>query len=470
MKLLHRNVLKSLPGPFLAAFGTLMFLLLMQFLINYLPELVGRGLPLRAIVELIAYSLAYMVVLAVPMSVLLATLLAFGRLAESRAYAVAKAAGVSLLRLAWPVLVLGAIVAGGMMYFNNVTLPEANHRMKALWRDIREKKPGFELEPGVFYDGIDGYAIRVGDAPAESNRLREVLIFDHTENGERATITAEHGALETLPGGAAVRLTLYSGEIHRLSRVRDPEHGRAERYERVGFDRHRLRLDLSDLSFERRDAEGTSRSDRTMRTSQMVQIVDSLETGVAHRLADLRAALERLGDYGPERVKPDSTWRGDAAAPRAILSGFPEAAQAAAYDVAVQRMRLVRSEADAVGNAVQWERQRADRYRVEIYKKYSMAVACVIFVLVGIPLGLSIRRGGLGLAATLAVFIFLFYWVTLVQGEKLADRGLLEPWVGMWAANVLVGCLGLFLLLRETRDPAGRDPLGWLIGRFGRVK
>ena len=515
-------LLGSLPGPFVAAFGTLLFLLLMQFLINYLPELVGRGLPAGVIVELIAYSLAYMVVLAVPMAVLVSTLLVFARLAESQAYAVAKSAGISLLGLAWPVLLASVVVAGAMMVFNNDVLPEANYRMKGLWQDIRDKKPGFELEPGVFYDGIQGYAIRVADTPAESNELDEVLIFDESEAGQRATITAARGELETLPGGSALQMTLFDGEIHRVGAVRN-DGRRTERYERIAFDRHRLRLDLSDLAFERRDAESTSRSDRTMQTRQMIALVDSLDANGAARMETLRDQLGALGrpaNGAPEvssevstsasalnfaviaqqtaqrqalatgALLPDSTPPKPAPlAPqtlegvppadslaeevpptdslsRPILSGLDAEGREVVYQVAAQRMRSVKSEIDAVENALRWERQRADRYRVEIYKKYSMAVACIVFVLIGIPLGLSVRRGGLGVVGTLAVGIFLFYWITLVQGEKLADRDLLEPWVGMWAANALIGGLGLYLLTREARDPASRDPLKRLLARF----
>ncbi len=526
-------LLGSLPGPFLAAFGTLLFLLLMQFLINYLPELVGRGLPFGVIAELIAYSLAYMVVLAVPMAVLVATLLVFARLSETQAYAVAKSAGISLLGLGWPVLVTAVFVAGGMAYFNNVALPEANFRMKGLWQDIRQKKPGFELEPGVFYDGIQGYAIRVADAPAASNALREVLVFDDSESGQRTTITAERGELEA--GGEALTMLLFDGEVHRLSQVRD-EGERTERYERIAFARHRLRLDLSDLGWERSDADGTARSDRTMRTSQMVRLVDSLDAGVAARTAELRAELRALGrreadasalilppeagfqDFDPPEADgtalPDTaTMRGalrvqkrlqaepgtegealgagrgkarvfpsrstapadsaetrsaEADTRRTVLAGLGTADRRAVYDLAAQRMRAVKSSLDMAQNALSWERQRADSYRVEIYKKLSMAVACIVFALIGIPLGLSVRRGGLGMIGVLAVGLFLFYWITLVQGEKLADRGLLAPWVGMWAANALIGGLGVYLLVRESRDPAARDPLRRFFARFRR--
>ncbi|MDX1429780.1 MAG: LptF/LptG family permease, partial [Rhodothermales bacterium] len=152
---IHRMILRMFPGPFVGWLGALMFLLVMQFLIRYMYLLVGRGLPVTAVVELIAYSLAYMLVLAVPMSVLIATLMTYGRLAETGAYAVMKSAGVSLPQMMWPSVGVGLIITALMWHFNSVVLPEANYRAKTLWSDIRDKKPGFELEPGVFYEGID---------------------------------------------------------------------------------------------------------------------------------------------------------------------------------------------------------------------------------------------------------------------------------------------------------------------------
>ncbi|MDX1418489.1 MAG: LptF/LptG family permease [Rubricoccaceae bacterium] len=476
-KRLHLTVLRALPVPFLAAFGTLMFLLLMQFLIRFLPELVGRGLPAAALVELVAYSLAYMVTLAVPMAWLLALLAAFGRLSESRAYLVAKGAGVSLYQLAWPVLVVGALLVVGMGYFNNVMLPEANFRLAGLWRDIRLSRPGFELEPGVFYTGLDGYALRAETIPPDSaGLLLGVTVFDATEPSRRAVLVAERARLTTAHGGLRLEMTLEDGELHR----REPRES-DDRYERLRFARHRLGFDLSDLTFERRDLDTDARSDRTMRTTDMIAEVDSIEASVARRLAELEAEVARLGrpDTTARRRSPDlarapaaadTTAPDTVAAAHPLLAGLGRNAQDAVVDAAVSRARVLRSEADGTANAVRWERQRADRYRVEIYKKNSIALACLVFVLIGVPLGLAVARGGVGLIATLAVGVFLFYWVTLVQGEKLADRGLLPPWLGMWAANVVVGLLGLYLSIREARDPAQRDPVRRLAGLFQRKR
>jgi lipopolysaccharide export system permease protein len=487
---LHRQLLRSLPLPFAAAFLTLVFLLLMQFLFVYMEDLVGRGLPAGAVVELIAYSLAYMVTLAVPMAWLIALLAAFGRLGESRGYLVAKSAGVSLPRLAWPVAVVGLALTLGMGYFNNEMLPEANHRLGGLWRDISVSRPGFALTPGEFYTGVGGYAIRADAIPPDSTGLLlGVTVFEtRSAGGGSAVLTAERARLQTQYGGERLTMLLEDGEVHR----RRPGGG-VDHYERLAFERHRMAFDLSGLGeFERRAERDAGRTDRTMRTSDMVAVVDSLEAVVEGRADSVRAALRRrgrvpgdvvsgddarmlatlrIGPANADSLAADSLAADSLAAAlpeHAVLGGLDVADRDAVYSLALERARAVRSAADAAASAGTWERQRADRYRVEIYKKNSIALACLMFVFVGVPLGLSVSRVGVGVVATLAVSVFLFYWITLVQGEKLADRGLLPPWLGMWAANVIVGALGLYLVVRETRDPAWRDPIRSLAGRFVR--
>jgi lipopolysaccharide export system permease protein len=466
VKLLHRMTLRALPGPFLGWLGTLMFLLLMQFLIKYLPDIAGKGLPLGVIVELVLYNLAYMLVLAVPMSALLATLMAFGQLAESNAYAVIKNSGVSVLQLIWPALLVGLVLAGGMTYFNNYLLPEANFRAKNLWRDVRSKKPGFELREGVFYEGVEDYSILVRELPPESNELIDVTIYDYTEGGRRQSVLkAERGRLTTTGDGSALDLVLERGEVHRLIPESSPEVD--ERYERLAFDRYRLRLDLSEFAFERSDLREGYRSDRTTPTSDMVAFVDSLEASVQQTTRQIQDLTMTL--------LADSTWRATSAseaalptpppapdttaATRWVLAGLAAPVQRSLYGEALQEARHVRNRIDDAGRTIQWEAQRADRYRVEIHKKYSIALACLIFVLIGAPLGLSIRRGGLGVIGGVALGIFMFYWVTLVQGEKLADRGFLPPWIGMWIANLVMLLVGLWLVFYVALDLRSTPPL-----------
>ncbi len=492
MKRLHWAILRALPLPFFAAFLTLMFLLLMQFLIKWLPELVGRGLPLGAMAELVAYSLAYMVTLAVPMAWLIAQLAAFGRLAESRAYLVVKSSGVPLWRLAWPAALVGVFLVLGMGVFNNILLPEANYRMNALWRDISTSRPAFALEPGVFYTGVDGYAIRADAIPPDSNGVLVgvTVVEGRTSGGGQTVLAAERATIQREYGGQRLTLLLENGQAHAK------RGGGGDRYERLAFARHRVAFDLGSLGFERRDEASGARSDRTMLTSEMMAVIDSLDAQVGARADTARAAALRLGrplvaadtsDLAPIAFQPnvppeayalqdpyelpgENAPEAASGETRTLLAGLDARTARTVLSLAQDRARSVRSTAEAAASSSQWEQQRADRYRVEVYKKNSIALACLVFVLVGVPLGLAIPRAGVGVIATLAVFIFLFYWISLVQGEKLADRGLLPPWLGMWAANAVVGVLGAYLVAREARDPAWRDPIATLAGLVKRRK
>ena len=464
MKRLHGLILRMLPGRVLGWLGTLMFLLVMQFLIKYLPDLAGKGLPLGVLLELIAYNLAYMVVLAVPMSLLIGTMMTFGRIAESRAWVVIKASGVSPVRLIWPTLLIGVFVATGMTYFNNRVLPEANFRARNLWYDIRKKRPDFELRPGMFYEGVRDYSILVQHVAAGSGALEDILIYDYTDNAQ-TVIKAREGRLRPLPDRPELALTLFDGEIHRM-----PEgqqfYRSEERYERLTFDRYRMTLDASEFAFERSEESRTNRSDRTMPTRDMIGFVDSLRQSVDSSLVRLAAYFEpgSFGGNAPETGMPGAREPFLAVLPTgetgvAASSGRAPPSDEQVLAKAIENARNIRMIMDDTQRGVAWELQRADRFLVEIHKKYSIAIACLIFMLIGAPLGLSTRRGGLSSAGIPSAGIFLFYWVTLVQGEKLADRGFLEPWIGMWIANLVMIAAGLWLMVYVTLDLRATPPL-----------
>jgi lipopolysaccharide export system permease protein len=441
-----------LPGPMLAWIGVLMFLLVMQFLIKYLPQLVGKGLPIQAITELVVYNLAYMLVLAVPMAALISTLMAFGRLAESNAYAVIKGSGVSFPQLVWPVYLCGILLTASMWYFNTEVHPEANFRARNLWQDIRLAKPGFDLQAGQFYDGIDNYKILVGDIPDDNpNVLNDITIFDYTEGSRfRTDIRAESGMLEPMQDGGTLNLVLFEGEIHRQ---RPPGSMDSDRYEKLAFKRHLMRISLADLNFKRSDPTEGRRTDRTMKSREMKALVDSLEDGAREQKELITALMSGLGTGAVSRAELGVVVRDQTRIPipaGTTLDGG--LVSVAANDSNAKTIRSVRSKLENARRSIIWSESRADRYRVEIHKKYSLALACLIFMMIGAPLGLFIRRGSLGTAAVLAVAIFLFHWVSLANGEKLADRGLLEPWLGMWIADIVTGVIAIYLTFFVWRD------------------
>jgi len=454
-----------LPGPILASLSMLMFLLVMQFLMKFLPRLVGKDLPIGVFFELIAYNLAYMFVLAVPMAVLIATLMTFGKLVDSNAYAVIKSSGVSFPQLVWPVLAFGLLTAAAMIPFNNEVLPEANFRAKNLWTSIRAAKPGFDLKPGVFYDDIDRYKIRVDRIDSsDANVIHGVTIYDYSDGQRyRAEILAENGRLQSTPDGTMLKVELFNGQLHRR---RPPGSGARDRYEEMSFDRYRLQISTVDLKFDRSDPTSGSRNDRSMPSRVMMAKVDSLDTMRGDETRKLKQGVALLGTGGdtpllstPARFLTSGVRTDAAALPR----GRTQFSGRDLHDIAMQQARNAQSQIERSRYNIEWTRREADQMRVEIHKKNSIAIACLIFVLIGAPLGLAIRRGGLGVAATAALAIFLFYWVTLVMGEKLADEGKLEPWIGMWAGNVVTGIVGIVVLLyiafdlRAVRPPWQRS-------------
>lgn len=465
MKLIHQLLLRRLPGPFLGWLATLLFLLFLQFLIKFLPDLAGRGLPLGLILELIAYNLAYMVVLAVPMATQLSALMAFGALAEGRTWVVIKNSGIPLWRLVWPVMAAAGLLTCGMVYFNNVMLPESNFRARNVWMDVRSKRPGFDLQPGIFYEGLSDYSIMVRERV--DNNLRDILIYDYSESGRSGTtIRARQG--ELIPEANSVSLLIRDGEIHQLKA--SGLNNKAERYERMTFEQFHLRLDLSEFAFERGDPTRGFRSDRSTPTWVMTRMVDSLKLAVASKRTELLASVPAVPD---SFARLDSVRHGGTApdygattfAPRQertrpALADLDRKQVARVYDMAQESARSARSASGSLQRTIERDENWISRYQVEIHKKYSIAVACLVFMFFGAPLGLSIRRGGLGVAGGTALAAFMFYWITLVQGEKLADRGMLSPWVGMWLANIVMAAIGLALFLYVAYDirirPRGR--------------
>lgn len=430
--ILWRYILRAHVGPFFFSFGTLMFLFLLQFVMKFADQLVGKGLSAWIILELIGLNLAWMVVLAVPMSVLVATLMAFGDLSSKNEITAMKATGMSLYRMMTPVFVAGLLVGAGLIYFNNDVLPDANHELRNLTQDIRRKKPTLTLVNGVFSQEIQGYSILVRKSIPNTSDLRGVTIFDYTDPTTSRTITGERGRVSFSPDFKKLIMDLTNGEIHEL----DLQKSKA--YRRIRFEHHRIAMAVENFDFSRSEGEG-QRGDREMSAAAMRIIVDSLnriqttlknEFAATMRTEMLQRLDGKLDSIPP--VRPGVT-------PIAVTT--PQiAARAADNTLATLLFKLENLD------------RQSDGYLVEIYKKYSIPTACIVFVLVGVPLGIMARKGGFGVAASLSLGFFVLYWACLIGGEKLADRDIVQPAVGMWIANVLIGVVGCYLTYRTAKE------------------
>jgi lipopolysaccharide export system permease protein len=470
---LQRDLLKRHVGPFLFSLLSILFLLLMQFLILHIDKLVGKGLDTWVIIELIALQLSYMLVLAVPMSILIASLMAFGRFAELSEFTAVRAAGVKPMQLMKPVLFIALIISVFLSWFSNEVLPDANFKARSLFLDIRMKKPGFDLTANAFYDGIEGYTFLARDISAESDTLIDVTIFQESINDrDQAVINAEYGILTGDEHKFSLTLDLYNGTVYRYL---PDQQGNRNKIEESQFSQHRIRFDLSDMSFSRTNPDIRRRDDRTMTAQAMKVYNDSLSVEIDLLIRSLQSYHQSLNmlvnGYGfitrnpvqnvftekqvdesrfgnrPQRFEPDTTLSSTALNQLAYLES-----QTNLLVSAIGNIETYKNQLDHTLVNVRWRYERIAQFEVEIIKKVAIPFGCVIFVLIGAPLGMVTRRGNLGFNAVVSTVLFTYYWITIIQGEKWADRLLISPMLGMWFGNVTMGLLGLILLYKISTE------------------
>jgi lipopolysaccharide export system permease protein len=389
MSRLARYVLREHLAPFFYSLVLIIFLFVLNFAFQMLGKILGKGLPTRLILEFFVYNIAWILAMAVPMAALIATLMAFGRLAGDQEITAMKAGGISLWRLTRPLLAVGLVLAGLLMAYNNWVLPEFNYKSNLLRRTIFRKAPTLQMEDGLFVFDVPNLVVHSRRIDHATRRMHEVTIFDESERGVHTTILADSADLRLDEEAGEFLLELHRGEIHRRD-WRDPV-----RYSRLAYRDSELRIDARNMLLQRQETK--YRNDREQTTAQML-----------------------------ERVK---RWR----------------------------------ELDPERNA-----RKIRTYLVEIHKKFALPAAILTFVLVGVPLGVRSGRGGIGVSGSLSVVFFLAYWIFLIGGEDLADRGFLSPAVAMWAPNLLMLLLGLWLMRGAVREGTPVQLPAWLARRLRR--
>lgn len=464
---LQKDVIRRHIGPFLFCTTTILFLLLMQFLILYLDKIVGKGLPFWVILELILMQVPSMVVLAVPMSVLVSTLIAFGQFSEQNELTAVKAAGISPWKLMSPVMALAFALSLFMIWFSNWVLPEANFKAKSLFIDIRMKKPGFDLKPNLFYDGIGGYTFHAKRISQDADTLFNITIFqDQTEQREQAVINAAWGILSAVEASSLLELNLHDGMVFRYLAA---PLGDDQRIEETRFGHYLIRFDLSDLQFSRTNPEIRNRDDRTMSAQAMAAVRDSLHAIIQHDLSSMLAQHSPVVLRGeplpsdslittPIRLSNTDSTGAALLTPYVALNrlrSIDDQRFAALLSVNVARDAI--SNIEGVKGGVQWRFERMAQFMVEIHKKVSIPIACVVFVLLGAPLGMLVRKGNLGFHAVLSTILFTYYWISIIQGEKLADRLVIPAATGMWFGNVTLALVGILLLYKLSTERRFKD-------------
>jgi len=435
----------------------------MQFLILHVDKLIGKDIPAPVIIELMLTNLAYMVVLAAPMAVLVATLMAFGKFSELNELTALRSSGVNPFAIIRPVLFASFFMFLFLAWFSNSVLPEANNKARSLFIDIRLKKPGFELQPNVFYDGIEGYTFLVKNIDNRTDSLYNITLFQEpTKARNRAYIKAERGFLSS-EGDQGLTLMLENGEVLRYLDRNATSF--KDNLEGTAFSKYRLTFDLSDLEFSRSDPNRRSRSDRTMSMQAMSVVVDTLQMEIREYIenASTQNSFQSLGliekNQEVESNAILNTFEDNDSSNIAVTSEFfalnnvsNSSYQSRLLGISQTRLDENKSKLEGYSSNVIWRLKRVNKYLVEIYKKLSIPFACLVFVLLGAPIGIMIQRGNFGYAAIISAVILTIYWVSIIQGEKLADRLYITPFWGMWSFNIIFSIIGIFLIIRLSTD------------------
>ncbi len=426
MKILHRYVIAEFIAPFLISIGVFTFVMLLDKLLDLLDMIVSKGVPLVIVGEIFVLLLPSMVAVVVPMAVLSGILIAIGRLSGDMEVTAMKACGIGVLRLLLPLAVVAVLLGGVLVVFNDSILPNANHHAKNLLLDVGTMRPTARIVSGMFVEDLDNYRILVEGKDDITGRLRGVVIHQSIPGKPLRTISAMTGTMRPV-GANHLRMTLENGQMHELD-----QNGR---YRFSDFATYTLDMARSE-DLVRRDRD--SRGDREMSTVQMQVRIDSL-----YRLELLLLdSLEILAAEPFLRVvhgeRPYETVQGEDSIPllRATREWLMRAGTSATLT------------ADRIG----YLRLEQNRFEVEIQKKYSIPFACLVFVLLGVPLGLSSRRANTGISLAVSLLFILVYYFFLITGENLADKGQTPAWVAMWAPNIAMGALGVHLIFRSLRE------------------
>ncbi len=446
LSIISKYMIKEHTGPFIFGLSTIAFIFMLNIIFRDIGRLFGKGLPVKIILEFFIYNLAWVLALAVPMAVLIAVLMAFGRLSAENEIAALKASGINLYRLIMPVFILACILAVLMAKFNDTVLPEFNYRVKILYSDISRKKPTIALEPHVFYEDIDNYSILVHDIDKKTDRLEHVLINDDSHSDFKRTVIARHGELKFSKNQEAMVLTLYDGELHEVER-KD-----LEMYRRLKFERQVFSIPVPNMVLKRSDSQ--YRGDREKTSEMLWADIHRHEEAIEKREERIKELSESLG----KALYPDAIWEDN--------SRHLKMDEESKIRDSVHRYDLanIQKQIQSEIRVIRQYKKSIDSIRVEIEKKYSIPVACLVFILIGAPLGIMARQGGIAVGGGMSLIFFLIYWTFLIGGEQLADRGMVGPVVAMWSPNVIVGAAGIYLVIHAVQEATFIQWHSWIEG------
>ncbi len=519
MKKLDVFVIKSYIGPLVLTFFISLFILVMQFLWKYVDDLVGKGLEWYIIGELLFYASSTFVPLALPLAILLSSLMTFGNLGEQYELVALKASGISLRRIMKPLIALSLVISIMAFLFSNYVLPIANLKFHSLLYDVRQQKLTLNIKEGIFYNGIEGFTIRVASKDQEKNILKDIMIYNHSQRlGNTQLTVAKWGTMEMAPDKSTLIFKLFDGSNY--EEITDRRNYKITRpFQRSHFKEQTRRFGGLDFALNRTNEELFRNNYQMMNLGQLSQTKDSLSEELVIRKNTFQKSIREKYEFlnakvdtlkkasnilasqatkdSASLVSSDSISRhstdsvllaandsikqllkdsvllasNDTVLPVSaasiasktpdLLVGLTKTEKAKILDFALQATRSVKNNIEYSKKDFEERQLRVRKHEIEWHRKFTLSIACLILFFIGAPLGAIIRKGGLGLPVVVSVFFFVIFHIISITGEKYARAGILEPQIAMWLASAVLLPLGIFLTYKSTTDSPILEADAW---------
>lgn len=432
------------------------FVLLMQFIWLYVDEMLGKGIEWYIIAELLLYSSANVVPLALPLAVLLASLMTFGNLGEHFELVSCKSAGISLQKVMRPIGIFVVIICGVAFMFANYVVPVANLKFYSLLYDIRSTKPAVNIKPGVFYSEIEGYTIRVMDKVKQDNgdeMLKNVMIYDHTQNnGNRKLTVADSAIMKMSEDKTYFSITMYHG----IDYQDQPENTTNKKYplSRFSFEENKIRISLAGFELQRTDEEAFKHDYRMFNLNQLANRIDTLKKEYNEQVASFTTIFKKPYTYADEMTKAakqkDSIQNDTTKTLPSAKTEYERFNQI--YTIALNNARVNQGRASASASETVIRARDTARMEIEWHRKFTFSLACFLMFLIGAPLGAIVKKGGLGMPVVISVIFFLIFWVLSIVGEDITKELVLPAHIGMWISTAVLLPLGMFFTYKATTD------------------
>ena len=475
LKKLNIYIIKQYIGTFIFTFFVAIFILLMQFLWTWVDEFIGKGVEFAVMFKLLFYTSVTFVPMALPLAILLSSLMCFGNLGEYYELVAMKASGISTWKVMRPLLYFSLTMSILGFFFSNNVMPVANLRMQSTLYDVSHKKMTLEIPEGVFYRGIDKYVIKVAKKSKDSNWMYDIMIYDHSDGHGNVKVTvADSGYMAMTPSQHDMIFTLYDG--YNYSELIDDKDYRTRRpFQKMSFKRQLVSFDMSQFDMKHMNEDAFKKHQTMLNIKQLNIAIDSLtvvyEDKIAHNNEAMLNRFQYLSMDKSRFATADAKLKkrqGDAMSNDTIktfvwplVNSIPAKERQSVVSMALVSTSNMKENLTVTSNNMRRDRINIRKHEQVLNQKFTLSVACILFFFIGAPLGAIIRKGGLGMPVVVSVVFFVIYYVITIIGERVAVNGGMSVFLGAWISSIVLFPIGIFLTFKATTDAAILDAESW---------